>query len=135
MPSMSLPHHKSSSRSTEKASDQCGDLVCGRVQCEMTGVEHVNLSVGHILTIGLWLREVERAIVSTPDHQHPRLLLAQPGLPLRVGVQIGSIVVEQLALNVSLAGLSEKGKFVGPEIWVIAFWIGIAPDMACPRRG
>src|SRR5262245_6166989 len=101
----------------------------------MTGVEHVNLSVRHILAIGFRLRELERAIVSTPEHQQTRLPLAQPCLPLRVGVQIGSIVVEQVALNVSLAGLLEKGKFVGPEIWIIAFWIGIAPDMACPRRG
>src|SRR5215470_18641307 len=101
----------------------------------MTGVEHVNLSVGHIAAIGLWLRAVEREVIPAPDHQHPRLPLAHPCLPFRVGLQIGSIVVEQLALNVSLAGLLEKGKFVGPEIWVIAFWIGIAADMACPRRG
>src|SRR5215475_15869403 len=101
----------------------------------MTGVEHVHLSVRHILAIGLWLRELESAIVATPDHQQARLPLVHPGLPLGVGVQIGSIVVEQLALNVALAGLHEKGKFVGPEIWVIAFWIGIAADMACPRRG
>src|SRR5437764_10833779 len=87
----------------------------------MTGVEHVNLSVRYVPAIGLRLREVEREVILPPDHQQARLLLAHPGLPLRVGVYIGSIVVEQVALNVGLAGLVEKGKFIGPEIRVIAF--------------
>ena len=37
-------------------------------------------------------------------------------------------------MNVGLAGLVEKGKFIGPEIRVIAFHVGIIPDMARPRR-
>ena len=31
-------------------------------------------------------------------------------------------------------GLVEKGKFIGPEIRVIAFHVGVVPDMARPRR-
>src|SRR5262245_7038548 len=94
VPVPSVPHHQSSTRRTEKASNQGGDLVCGRVQCEMTGVEHVNVSVGHIVAIGLWLRELEPAIISAPDHQQARLLLTQPCLPLWVGVDVRAIVVE-----------------------------------------
>ena len=37
-------------------------------------------------------------------------------------------------MNVGLAGLVEKGKFIGPEIRVIAFHVGIIPDVARPRR-
>jgi hypothetical protein len=37
-------------------------------------------------------------------------------------------------LNVGLDGLAEKGKFIGPEIGVIALHVGIGPDMARSRR-
>jgi hypothetical protein len=50
----------------------------------MTGVEKVNLSVRHIVAIGLRLREIEREVLLAPDHQQERLLLAHPCLPLGV---------------------------------------------------
>jgi hypothetical protein len=53
----------SSTRQADKISDQCGDLIGRRIQCEMTGVEKVNLSVGHIPAIGFRFREVERRII------------------------------------------------------------------------
>src|SRR5439155_8211366 len=59
---------------------------------------------------------------------------AHPCLPLWIGIYVGSIVIKQIALNVSLAGLVEKGKFIGPEIRVIAPHVGIVPDMPRPRR-
>jgi hypothetical protein len=49
----------------DKTSDQCGDLICSRVQCEITGVENVNLGVRHIPAIGFRLREVEREVTRT----------------------------------------------------------------------
>ena len=97
----------------DKASDQGGDLICSRVQCEMTSVEHVNLRVRHIVAISFRLRELERAVIPSPDHQQAWMRESQPCLPCWVGVDIGSIVVEQVASNVSLAGLAEKGKFIG----------------------
>jgi hypothetical protein len=56
-------------------------------------------------------------------------------LPPRIGVHIGSVVVEQVTLNLGLAGLVEKMEFVGPQIWVIAFDIGIVSDMPSPCCG
>jgi len=50
----------------------------------MTGVEKVNLSVRHIVAIGLRFREIEREVLLAPDHQQERLLLAHPCLPLGV---------------------------------------------------
>ena len=38
-----------------------------------------------------------------------------------------------VGFRIALAGLAQKGKFVGPEIRVIAFHIGIVPDMARSR--
>ena len=59
-----------------------------------------------------------------------RLFLAHPCLPLGVGVDVGSVVVEEIALNIGLAWLVEKIKFIRPEIRVVAFHVGIVARMA-----
>src|SRR5208282_6018645 len=100
----------------------------------MTAVDNVNFSVRHIFAIAFRLARVERELILAPYHQQARLLLAHPRLPFRVGVHVGSVVVEQIALNLSLAGLVEKIEFVSPQIWVIAFDIGVVSDMARARR-
>jgi hypothetical protein len=43
----------------DKTQDQCRDLIRGRVQCEMTGVKNVNLSVRHVLAIAFRLAGIE----------------------------------------------------------------------------
>ena len=100
----------------------------------MTGVENVNFSVRNVLAVAFRLAGIEREVILTPDHEQARLLLAHPCLPFGVGVYIGSIIVEQIALNLGLAGLVEKIKFISPEIGVVAFDVGIVPDMARARR-
>src|SRR5437016_6720744 len=55
-------------------------------------------------------------------------------LPPGIVFDVGAVVVEQVALNLDLAGLIEKSKFIRPQIGVIAFHVGIASDMARPRR-
>src|ERR1700733_1111302 len=87
----------------------------------------------YVPPISFRLREVEGEIILTPDHQQAWLLLAHPGLPCGISVDVGAIVVKQVALNVGLPRLTEKGRFIGPEIRVIAFHVGIVPDMARPR--
>ena len=74
----------------------------------MTGVEKVNLSVRHIVAIGVRLREIEREVLLAPHHQQERLLLAHPCLPLGVILHVRAVVVEEIALNVGLARLLEK---------------------------
>src|SRR5260370_927518 len=63
----------------------------------------------------------------TPNRQQPRLPFAHPCLPLGVGVDIRAVVVEEVALNIHLAGLAKKGKFIRPEIRGIALDVRIAP--------
>ena len=65
----------------------------------------------------------------SPDHQEARLAAMHPILPFGVGVDIGAVVVEHVALNVGLPRLTEKSKFIGPQIRVIAIHVGIVPDM------
>src|SRR5437588_10769133 len=57
-----------------------------------------------------------------------------PSLPPGIVFEVGAVVVEQVALNLDLAGLVEKSKFIRPQVGVIAFHVGIASDMARPRR-
>jgi hypothetical protein len=56
-------------------------------------------------------------------------------LPLGIILNIGAVVVEEVALNVRLAGLVEKIIFIGPEIRVGALDVGIVADMARIYRG
>jgi len=53
-----------------------------------------------------------------------------PSLPPGIVFDVGAVVVEEVALNLDLAGLIEKSKFIRPQIGVIAFQVGIASDMA-----
>src|ERR1700733_1236341 len=100
----------------------------------MTGIEDMDFGFRHIAAISLRFRKLERQIVFAPEDEKSRLLLTHPCLPFGVDIHIRAIVVEEIALNVRLAWLIQKGKFIGPEIWVITFYVGIVPDMARPGR-
>src|SRR5215813_4529567 len=112
---------------------QCSNLIGRSVQGEVTSFEDVNLSVGYVLVIALRLAEIKRQVILAPDHQQARLFLAHPGLPLRVGIYIGSIVVEDVALYVPLTGLTEKSKLIGPKIRIVALHVWIISHMTCSR--
>src|ERR1700689_193716 len=99
----------------------------------MTAVDNVGFAVGDILAGTLRLAGIERKFIFTPDHQQARLLLAHPCLPFRIGVHIGAIVVEEVALNLSLPGLIEKIEFIGPKVRVVAIHVWIISDMARTR--
>src|SRR5258708_5519780 len=96
----------------------------------MAGFENVDLSGWHIFAIPLRFAKVEREVILTPDHEQAGLLLAHPRLPFRISIDIGPIVVEQVALNVGLARLVEEVEFIGPEIRVVAIEVGIVSDMS-----
>src|SRR5207253_6523185 len=114
--------------------DELRDLICGRIEREMARIEHVDFGFGHVATIGLRFGKLEGQVVLSPEDEQPRLPLAHPSLPLGVGVDVGAVVVEEVALNVGLAGLVEKSKLIGPAIGVITFHLGLAADVACLRR-
>ena len=117
-----------------EAPDELRNLIRCGIEREMARIEDVDFGHRHVAAIGLRFRKLERQVVFAPEDEKPRLLLTHPSLPLEVGVDIRAVVVEEVALKVGLAGLVEKGKFIGPEIRVIAFHVGIVPDMARTRR-
>ena len=47
----------------------------------------------------------KRRVVRSPCHQGGRLVLAQPCLPLRIGGDVGTVVVEQRCLDLALTWL------------------------------
>src|SRR6266481_5327099 len=120
---------------SDEASHQGGDLVCRRVEREMTRIEDMNKSIPHVPPVRLRLRPVERQIVLAPDHKESWLRLAHPRLPLGIGLDICAVVVEEIALNVGLTRLTEKGELVRPEIRVVPVYVRIVADVSCPCGG
>ncbi|HET8851805.1 MAG TPA: hypothetical protein VFN02_04705, partial [Ktedonobacteraceae bacterium] len=64
-----------------------------------------------------------------------RLGLTHPFLPLRVGSDVGLIIVKQIALDVSLAWLVQVTVFIGPQIRIVALDLGIIAYMPRARGG
>src|SRR5882724_2152697 len=109
------------------------NIIRCRIQREMTTIDNVDFGIGHISPVRFRLRGVKRCLVLAPNHQEARLLLTHPSLPPGIVFYVGAVVVEEVALNLDLAGLIEKCKFMRPQIGVIAFHVGIASYMARPR--
>src|ERR1700722_17783433 len=123
-----------SRRRADEPPHQPRDFVRRRIQCKVTGVENVDLRGRYVAAIGLRLRGFERRVVFAPKHEKPWQVTGHPRLPLGIRLNIRAVVVEQVALNVGLAGLVQKCEFIAPEIGVIALDVRIAPQMPRPRR-
>src|SRR5579862_8339664 len=115
---------------TQKVADRGGDFISGGVESKVAAIDDVDFGFGDVAAIGFRLGGVERGFILPPDDQEAGLILAHPGLPLGIVVDVGAVVVEEVALNFGLAGLVEKIIFVGPEIGVVAFEVGIVADVA-----
>src|SRR4051794_490513 len=64
-----------------------------------------------------------------------RLILLHPLLPFWVGLDVSAVVVEQIALNLRLAGAVEKRVFVSPKIGVIELNVRIISNVSLPGGG
>jgi hypothetical protein len=91
--------------------------------------------VGHVPAVGLRLGGLEGRVVPSPCHQQRRPVRAQPFLPGRIAGDVGAVVVEQVGLDVVLAGLAEEGELVGPQVRVVLLRDRAAADVAEPGRG
>src|SRR5215813_4516893 len=54
------------------------DLVDLLIQCEVAGVNQMNLGVRQVTLVSLRARRDEGGIITPPDNQRRRLVLAQP---------------------------------------------------------
>ena len=76
-----------------------GDLWQRVLDSEMAGVETVHLSVRESFEIGLATLRGEENVVLAPEDDGFRLPRPQEGLPLRVELDIGPVVVEEIELD------------------------------------
>src|SRR6266550_3106265 len=120
--------------SPHKCADELRDLIGSGIDCKVSCVEHVDFCRRHVAPVSLRFGKLEREIVFAPDDEQARLRLAHPRLPLGIRVEVRSIVVKEIALNVRLSGLIEKVELVGPEIGIVAFDVWVAADMPRARR-
>src|SRR5215471_18035035 len=75
-------------------------------------------------------RRDKRWIVLPPYNQSRRFVLAQPRLPRRIGSDVGSIVVEQRGLNLTLARLRQVNILIRPGVRIVTLGMRGAERMA-----
>ena len=85
-----------------ETADEIRDLIRLRIEREVTGIQYVHFCIRHIFAIALRLARIKGQIVLTPNDKERRLGFLHPGLPFRVRLNVGAIVVEQVTLNLRL---------------------------------
>ena len=76
----------------------------------------MEFEVSEVAFIGVSTVGREDEVVFPPDDQCRRLMLAQVLLHLRIERQIGSVIVEDVELNIIVAGSVKKWLVMGPVI-------------------
>ena len=95
----------------------------------MSGIEHVHFRLRHVLAITFRFAGIEREIVLAPDDEKLRLCLLHPRLPLRIGVDVRPVIVEEIALNLRLPRRVQECVFVRPKVRIVERNVRIVPDM------
>src|SRR5882724_10124071 len=84
----------------------------------MSGIKNMHLRTRHVFAISLSASNDKRRIITSPKHQHARLMITKPFLPNRISLQIVLIIKEQIRLDVRLARLVQKVKLVRPGVGI-----------------
>ena len=111
---------------TDEISDQSGDFGGMGFQCEVAGIQEMDLGIGEIAAVGLGTGRVEERVVASPGRQERRLMGSEVGLPSGVQGDIGLILAEQIKLDVRVAGAVEDGLVVGRRVGVDEARVGNA---------
>jgi hypothetical protein len=64
----------------------------------------MDLGVRDVPAVGFGAGGGEGGVVAAPDDERGRAVLAQIGLPARIGRHIGPVVIEEVELDALLAG-------------------------------
>jgi hypothetical protein len=67
-------------------------------------VEEVHLGIGEIAEVRVGARFDEDGVASSPDDPRGRRVAAQPGLPLRVSLDVAVVVECQIDLDLLASG-------------------------------
>jgi hypothetical protein len=103
----------------QESAGQVRDHVGLLVQSEVAGVQDVHLGVWHVPAVCRGLLDLERGVVAAPYDLQGWLVFAEPVPPGGIARDVGAVVVEQVGLDVLLAGPAEEGELVGPQVRVV----------------
>src|ERR1035441_9882506 len=117
------------SLSFHKLPHQFPNLVCVGVKREVSCIEHVNLRARYVFSIPFWLAEIERKIVLFPNNKELGLRLLHPCLPLRISIDVRTVVIEKIALNLCVAWRVQECVLIRPKVRVIEFNIRIVANV------
>ena len=81
----------------------------------MARVEQMQLGLGQVAQIGARTVGGEDLVVLAPDDQRRRLLFAEELVEARIEVDVGSVVIEQIELNLHVAGSIQQRLIVQPR--------------------
>jgi hypothetical protein len=84
------------------------------IEGEVARFQYVDLGLGYVFAVAFGLAGIEGQVVFAPEDEEAGLRLLHPCLPFWIGVDIGAVVVKEVALNLGLAGGVEEGVLVGP---------------------
>src|SRR5664279_2527285 len=87
-------------------------------QCKMPGIEQVKFGVRQISQVRMRAIEREDLVVCAPNDQRRRLAFAEERLKLRIERNITAIIMEQVELNVLIAGTIKQSLIVAPIVWI-----------------
>ena len=82
---------------------------------EVTGVEEMKLGLRKVPEVRLRPGREEGLVVLSPHNQRGRLQLPEEGLPGRIGVDVGLIILEQLDLDSAIPAQWREGRGRGPR--------------------
>ena len=106
-----------------KTGDQIGHFLTVFLQRKMPGIEKVKLKVIKIALVWMCSFLREDVVIPPPHDQCRRLKLTKVSLPLWIQRRVRTIIVEQLQLDVLVAGSIHEILIVKPILRSYGRWI------------
>src|SRR5215510_7620409 len=98
----------------QELADERHHLIGLVLKREMTRVDQMKLEVAKITLVGVSAVGREDLVVLAPNYERRGLMLAEICLHLQIKWHIGSIVVEQVHLDIAVARAIEKHLIIDP---------------------
>ena len=112
----SPPYQPVRQSAREELPDECSNPCTMRLESEMSGVEHVDLRVGIVAKVSLAAGSDEDLTSRAPHHERRRPA-AEIVLPLGIEGKVGSVIVEQVELDVGVARSVHQRLVMRPGVW------------------
>src|SRR4029453_8919846 len=101
------------------------DLLEGVLDGEVAAVEHVQLGVGQVAQVGAAPLGREEDVVLAPEDERLRLPPPEERLPLRIQVDVGAVIVEEVDLDLARIRALEEMQIHVPVVGADALRIAV----------